>query len=489
MCPNHKYKTKLIPILFFSLLNILPSCKKLIEVKPPYTSTNAENVYASDGTAISVLTDIYAEMSNQNQASTNVYLSTLSWDAGLAADELTLFYLNFPQLYSFYTNDLTSATTPNYWNSIYPIIFISNSAIEGLNNSKDLTPAIKSQLIGEAKFVRAFCYFYLVNMYGDVPLVLATNYKSNAQLSRTPKSDVYQQIISDLIEAKNLLSDKFLKSDLLTNYLAGSEERVRPTKWAASALLARVYLFTGKFAQAEIESTAVINSSLFGLVTLNSAFLKNNKESIWQLQPVGTTTNSNTGEGKMFVLPSTGPANNFINPVYLNNRLVTSFESGDQRFNNNWVSSVTFNGTTYYFANKYKVGNFNQSTSEYITVFRLAEQLLIRAEARAQQDNLPAAIDDLDKIRGRAGLPLIATINPAISKTALLDKILHERQVELFTEWGHRWFDLKRTNTIDATMSLAVIQKGATWSSYKALWPIPQTEINLNPNLIQNAGY
>jgi len=127
----------------------------------------------------------------------------------------------------------------------------------------------------------------------------------------------------------------------------------------------------------------------------------------------------------------------------------------------------------------------DNSRKENSTVLRLAEQYLIRAEARAQQNKLDLAIADVDVIRARAGLPLIANTNPSISKTALLDAIMQERRVELFTEWGHRWFDLKRTGKALAVLS--AIKPGFT--SDDLLYPIPESELNKNPFLEQNPGY
>jgi len=119
----------------------------------------------------------------------------------------------------------------------------------------------------------------------------------------------------------------------------------------------------------------------------------------------------------------------------------------------------------------------------------LGEQCLIRAEARAQQGNLNGAISDLDIIRKRAGLPLIANTNPGISQSVLLTAILHERQVELFTEWGHRWLDLKRTNNVDGVMNTVTTQKGGTWNSDWQWYPITLSELQTAPNLVQNEGY
>ena len=115
----------------------------------------------------------------------------------------------------------------------------------------------------------------------------------------------------------------------------------------------------------------------------------------------------------------------------------------------------------------------------------MADQYLIRAEARAQQGNISGAQSDLNAVRLRAGLPATA----AAGKADLLTAIAHERQIELFTEIGNRWFYLKRTGTIDAVMSTVAPQKGGTWASFKQLMPVPTSEITINPHLIQTPGY
>ena len=140
-----------------------------------------------------------------------------------------------------------------------------------------------------------------------------------------------------------------------------------------------------------------------------------------------------------------------------------------------------FAGSTLYYPFKYKVMSGTNLTEYYITL-RLAEQFLIRAEARAQQGNISGAKTDVNVIRTRAGLPNTT----ANDKGGLLNAIEQERRIELFAEWGHRWFDLKRTGR--ATTVLGSL-KPATWQPTDELWPIPQSQINLNPSLTQNNGY
>lgn len=464
--------------------SLLTSCKKLIEVDAPITSSNAVTVYTSDATAIAVLTGIYTTMSGGSNWTFATGNSSISLLTGLYADELTLYSgVTNTTHQAYYKNALHAHTTPvsgsEYWYELYNSISACNAAIEGLNNATDLTPLIKQQLTGEAKFLRGFFYFYLVNFFGDVPLVTTTDYKVNASLGRTSTVQVYQQIVTDLKEAQTLLSSDYLNGSL-QNY-SGVPERVRPTKWAATALLARVYLYNGDYSNAEMQATMVINhSSLFNLTDLKTAFLKNSNESIWQLQPINM--GRNTEDAFTLIIPVTGLSN--TNPVHLSSHLLNKFEAGDQR-KTNWVNQITVGTDTFYYPFKYKSATQDAPVTEYLMVLRLAEQYLIRAETRAQLGNLAAAILDLNAIRSRAGL----TGSSAATKEILLADILHERRVELFSEWGHRWLDLKRTGKVNATMSEVTPQKGGTWSPNWQLFPIPLADILKDPNITQNPGY
>ena len=150
------------------------------------------------------------------------------------------------------------------------------------------------------------------------------------------------------------------------------------------------------------------------------------------------------------------------------------------------MTNTSYNGTTFYYPYKYKKGDDYSSNppppTEYYIVFRLAEQYLIRAEARAQQGNIGGGQADINLIRNRSGLA--NTI--ASDKGNLLSAVEHERQIELFAEWGHRWLDLKRTNRADQVLGAI---KGASWQSTDKVYPIPQSQIQLNPFLTQNPGY
>ncbi|MEZ0129914.1 RagB/SusD family nutrient uptake outer membrane protein, partial [Flavobacterium sp. LBUM151] len=134
------------------------------------------------------------------------------------------------------------------------------------------------------------------------------------------------------------------------------------------------------------------------------------------------------------------------------------------------------------YAYKYKKNNTTPASVEYSVLLRLAEQYLIRAEARAQQGDFIGAKEDLNKLRERAGLKEIT----ASTKEELLKAVAQERRHELFTEYGHRFFDLKRSGEIDSLLS----SEKAGWNPTDILFPLPQTELELNPNLLpQNEGY
>lgn len=479
------------------------SCKKMVEIPAPSNSIAENNVFTNDVAAISAVNGIYVNMCNANGGAFTGN-SSLSLYTGLSADELTLYSGGInSNRFAYYVNALTVTGTPvagsELWTALYKFVFYCNAAIEGLTSSQSdaLTLLIKKQLLGEVKFLRGFFYFYLTNLYGDVPLVMSTDTKANTVLTRSPIEQVYKQIIQDLNDAKELLSPVYLNETLL----ATSLERIRPTKWAAMAMLARVYLYSGDYANAELESSNVIANLLFNLSSLNNVFLKKslgNNEAIWQVQP--TQVGWNTLEALTYVITKTGP--NLTKPVYLSKQLIGAFEPGDLRAKpKNWIDTITVLGTFYCFPYKYKTNitsdpSINATTGsanmkEFLMMLRLGEQYLIRSEARAQLSNLIGAIEDLDKIRDRAGLTLIASSNPNISKAELLNEILHERQVELFTEFGHRWLDMKRTGNVDAIMSVVTPLKtnGANWQSYQQWYPLSQFELENAPNLQQNIGY
>ena len=168
------------------------------------------------------------------------------------------------------------------WAFSYSVIYAANSIIYGVQNGSGMSDSFSNQAIAQAKFVRAFCYFYLTNLYGAVPLALTTDVAQNSVLGQSSSAAVYQQIISDLL---------FAQSKLATDYSASAGQRTMANQSTATALLARVYLYTGDWADAGVQATAVIgNSALYSLSTnLATVFTPSNSEAILQFN------NSSTG--------------------------------------------------------------------------------------------------------------------------------------------------------------------------------------------------
>jgi len=462
---NNFFKNKkfLIGVIF---LLYLTSCRKFVEIDPPKTSLVKKTVFTNDATATAAIIDVYAKMIFSGYA--NGTFSGISYNAGLAADELDLFATRSADIL-YANNNLTPSEgtlNSNFWGNMYQQIFRANAILEGLDNSVGLSNVVKTRIEGEAKFMRAFAYFYLVNLFGDVPLVLSTDYRINSTMPRTPSLEVYTQIIRDLKDAQNTLSEDYLSANG-----AVSVERKRINKFAATAMLSRVFLYQKDWQNAEIEATKVIaKTSLYGPTPLGEMFLKNSIEAIWQL----AKDNGNTNDVLTFT-----PVNGTLKPAFY-----ASFDNSDLR-KSNWVIVKTLGANTYYQPFKYKAEVATPIT-EYSMVLRLGEQYLIRAEARAHLGKItgPSSSEaDLNYIRNRAGISNAT----ASTETAILSAIEKERQFELFTEWGHRWFDLKRTNRADAVLGAL---KG-NWQSSDQLWPIPQQEIRNNPSITnhQNPGY
>ncbi len=188
-------------------------------------------------------------------------------------------------------------------------------------------------------------------------------------------------------------------------------------------------------------------------------------------------------KGRNYIYHS-GERSKFSNPVYLSAFLLNSFEEGDKR-KNNWVGLTVVGTDSFYFPHKYKIGSYGDPVSEYLMVLRLSEQYLIRAEARAHQGDFTGALEDLNTVRARAGLTEVTSTD----KEQILDFILHERRVELFSEWGHRWLDLKRTGKVDDVMVDVTTKKGGSWNTNWQLYPLPLSDLQKDMNLTQNMGY
>lgn len=448
-----------------SLLALTISCDNFVDVDLPDSQLTAPAVFEDMTTANAAMTSIYSKMRDNGLLTGSP--AGMSHQLGNYADELRFYGFSQSSSNYFYTNALTASLRDikTLWTESYNQIYAANAVLYGVENSTTLSIEDKNKLRGEALFVRGVLHFYLTNLYGDIPYITSTDYVINSEATRMPLASVYEAAKADLTTATDLLPQAYL-----------AQSRTRPNKFAAKAMLARLNLYMGNWAEASNDASAVINESSVYVIenNIDLAYLKGNKSTIWQFSPA--LSSNNTMEGSTFLFTAGPPSRSALNTDFVN-----SFEGGDLR-QSHWIGSVTNGTTTWYYPNKYKNMLTQGGSMEHSIVLRLEEMFLIRAEARAREGYLSAAKSDIDVIRTRAGLPnTIAT-----TSTEIITAVLNERRFELFTEFGHRFFDLKRTNMLNSV--LGAIKTG--WQDTDKLFPLPASELALNPNLSpQNPGY
>lgn len=474
------------------IIATLIGCGKIVDIPQPVDSITSEETFSSDATATAALLSIYSDLYFCSGKSQGFATSGMSVFGGLAADELNLYNsinINFQQFQSNSLRPENDYLGTLFWAPAFRDIYLANAVIEGVQKSSAIQPTTKDILIGEAKFLRAFCYFYVTNLFGDAPLMTSTSWNSNYLLKRAPVASVYDQIIADLLSAQELLPESYPQVDNTPSPITAAE-RVRANKYAVTSLLARVYLFNGKFELAEQQASMVIGKNDYYSLApyVDMVFKPNSTESILQLQTNATTFPYATMEGSVFV-PYSGTGPDYI----LSSDLLSAFEPGDSR-RSDWVDSVLDGATYYFYPGKYKVkqGASGATPTEYYTVLRLPELYLIRAESRAKQKNLSGAISDLNILRDRARAavtPSVPNPLPALQNTLteaqVFAAVAQERRIEFFAEWGHRWLDLKRTNQAEVVLPGIKVN----WDATDKLWPIPFSEMLRNSNFEQNPGY
>lgn len=449
--------------LLFMIIG-MTACTDFVEVDPPKNVLISETVFNDPATVESALANLFYNIREQSMVSSNLGAG-LTTSLGIYSDELDYYGFGTSYIEMFRHNVTASnSTISDWWSNTYNIIYGANDIISGVESSDALSLEDQERFKGQALFVRAYMHSLLASLYGGIPYITTTDYLENNTVTRLPLNDVYDNSITDLINAV----------DLLKNTVAAGD-RVLPGQEVAKALLARMYLYTENWELAEEISTELINKNSLE-PDINNVFLKESTETIWQLKPGDSPRN--TYEANQLTIQFI-PGQRYA----LTNTLLAAFEPGDLRLTN-WTGNITStDGTiTLHFAHKYKALFSETASLEYSIIFRLSEQYLIRAEARTHLSDISGAQQDLNTIRNRAGLTntMANTIND------LLDAILQERRVELFTEQGHRWFDLKRTGNASEVLSAVK----PNWQGTHILLPIPEAELEVNPNLLpQNSGY
>lgn len=453
---------KIVMKHFLSLCTLLSAvgCDAYLDVDPPRNQLVTANVFADEDLADGAVAGIYQEIA-MGQSTHFASGGSNSVTALMDVATGTLIYnLNDAEVIEFADRQWLTTNSRVYtlWASAYKSIFRANEVLEGLAKNQLTNRALVSQLRGEALFIRAFCHLQLLQLFGGIPMAVTSDYRVTQHLPRSEPETVYDQVEMDLQAAADLLP---------MGYSHAMGERVRPNRYAAQLLLARVYLYQGKWKEAADASTDVIAQvATYQLSSdADELFLKSSREAIWQLKTVQTNgTNSYEGSEAIPIEMMQQP------PRYSLSEDLLAALSGDQR-GEKWIGNHMLpSGEAFTYPLKFKIRSAvsGSEPTEYSMVLRLAEAYLIRSEVRLELTDMEGALADLNALRlTHGGLEPIAEINAEVIRRA----IEHERQVEFFYEWGHRWADLKR------------------WGHNDILLPIPQREIEANPFLKQNPNY
>jgi starch-binding outer membrane protein, SusD/RagB family len=464
-------KTYILPALLAGSL-LLSSCDKSLTEPQPQASLDDNAAITNLSNVNVALNGAYDILNNANYYGNQiVYFGDLPADATYQSG-------TFPTLFEMDNNAILSnnANTTNAWTTIYNGINRANNIISRIPTLQDplldvVTAGVKprDQVLGEATLLRALHYFNLVRFFGGVPLVLTptVGIDLTARVKRNTEEEVYDQIIKDLLQAETLLP---------TTYATAGDLRGRATRGAAQGLLSRVYLTRKQWALAAEKAATVLASTSYRLVTPYSAIFttKNSTESVWEVQFNATDQNGITfhylqaPQGRRENAPSTSIINAFTASV------------GDQRL----AASITRIGavTVPLTQANAVVAKYNRSATQDDPVYliRVAEMILNRAEALAEI-SYPSveALTLLNQVRTRAGVAVLTATDVATVADFRL-AMERERFLEFAFE-GHRWHDLKRTGRAQVVL-------GITEAS-KLLFPIPQRDLDANPNLTQNPGY
>jgi len=477
---------------------LLIGCKDILETQPP-DSINSANFFATEDDAIAAINGAYQPLQwpklyNMRMWTTDIIAGNSVVGAGGGTDGIET-----KELAEF----VASSSNPgvlDLWRGPWPGILRANLVLANVP-AMTLDDALKNRVLGEAHFLRALYYFNLVRFFGGVPKITAPQQPGDdIRPTRAPASDIYNDIIiPDLDSAMTLLPPR-------ESY--GPEDAGRASKGSATGLLAEVYLTLGQWQQV-VDLADQVEALGY---TLNPNYEwnfdpahENSPESLFEVQYSGKTSFDFWSDQNQSAWHSAfmGPRNSgLVAGGYGWNQptqeFVDSYEPGDLRKDVTilYEGGPDFDGqpykasysTTGYNVRKFLVpksvaGTFDDDPLNF-PVLRFAEVLLMKAEALNELGRTAEAEAPLNQVRRRAGLPDITGLSQADFRNA----VLHERRMELAFE-GKRWFDLVRVNGgqygLDFLHSIGKVNANAN----RLLFPIPQSEIDANPNLTQNPGY
>lgn len=473
------YKTSYITVIGCLLLLSVTSCEDFLEAPLPPEKITTDKVFGSAGTIEMTMLGVYSKASNYYGQGEFVYR------ADQLADNLSANPPAASDIMSTSQYDASnSQSMSGCWSQPYAAIYEANTMLLNLPTAKaKITDEERDHYIAQNLFLRSLMYFELVRLYGDVPLILDPDPTVSKSVARTPKAEVYASIIADLKDAMSKLPE--------TN-IEGLDARRCANKYVAEALLARVYLSMGDFANAETAATDVINSGNYSLeADLSAVLMRRSSEIIFSMDgsmvdfPNSCWYYGNYGMPNFYQDYPEAYAWEYSGWGCLTQSAIDEYEADDQRF----AAWFTYSAEENVFSLKYPYNFFYQELADAdpqdFCVLRLSEMYMIRSEAKARKStpDLAGAAEDLNLVRAtHGGLPGIT----ASSQTEMLTALEHENRVEFMCE-GHRWYDLVRTNRADAILSQLDYKTG--WSAHKVLLPIPAKELINNTNLVPNPGY
>lgn len=496
------------------MLTTFGACKKFLN-QQPISSVTTDNAYNTDETIEAALVGDYGSF-----MSTNFYQWEYIEETDMRSDNAYAGGSGDPDYLQMDLNNISNSNgaVQREWQELYASVAKSNIILDNIYSITDpaLTEERRKQIIGEASFLRAFNYFQLVSLWSSIPLEKHSNSSDPAviRLKQSTPQETYDFIVSDLDTALQYLPDNYGGDD-------PSVDKVRATKGAANALMAKVWAQRPDrdYNKVLTYCDAVINSPEgYQLMTnfadlfdgnhnynsesiLEIPFLANTPEASWGVEMFYPTHDDDDNvpddAWQRYCVPSKTLVNAYDseNDVVRKNATI-SFEAVPWS-DDNWNPCGDGN-TKVPFNVKQKHPN-NWSSGDHYYLLRLADIVLLKAEAQANTDDLAGAVTTLNSIRHRAK---VVSFQTNASKEQLLTAILKERQLELAFE-GQRWNDLNRYGvTVNVMNNLNEVKYTCNSGTPSApvpikydmtqnttVLPIPLTEIQANPNLVQNPGY
>ena len=482
---------KILYIILFVAVG-LQSCDKYLDLKPISQGIAIENLvsdsllYKNASELEAALSGVYSDFRNEYfELDYFVNGDAQSDDAYAGADNPANFQIDE------YTIDATNTNVSRDWQYLYGTIGKANSVFNNTDATPEVDPARKLQIKAEAAWIRAYMYFQAVQLWGDVPLQLREVTSISAELlpeiypqlfpARVPVADVFTQIISDFELA-------------VAHAPVAAPHKGFVTKGAANAMLAKVYatMQPPQWDKVNQYCDAVMAGGYSLLPEYDMLWNNENEnsaEAIFEINYEGTPQSGNWGasmfrglDWKKFNTPS--------------NDLVAAFDAeGDVIRKEASIIFLDVSGKwsdpywpqiNFPFVNKYRI--FTGNSSQNYIFIRLADIMLLKAEALNETGDLQGAAALVNQIRSRVDLPN----TPAADKAAMKLAIEKERRLELAFE-GHRWYDLKRNGRAIEVLNNVKGPNGTSLgyvvTENRLLWPIPQAEMDKNTKLVQNEGY